>query len=70
MTIDLSQKEQQNIGRLGKQINSGLIPVQEVRDLINGLQRKLETTSADTMKRNPKKLDRKDKYRIKLKMSR
>jgi hypothetical protein len=70
VTIDFTHKDQKEIGRLGKQINQGLIPVEEVRDFFNGLQQKMEMSSAQPERRNAKKIDRKDKYRMKLKMAR
>lgn len=70
MDISITNKEIETLRRLDIALQSNLVPVNEVRDLVTGLQQKV-MSSADWSgkKRNPLKQDRKDHYRSKLKVA-
>lgn len=71
MIIELSHKDQKTIWRLGKCLKAGMVPVDEVRTMIEGLQRKIEVSSAGQSPsvRINRKDDRKSMYRRKLKVA-
>lgn len=70
MTIELNDRIINDVRRLGKQIDAGVAPYKEIRQFLTGIERKIEMSSASVPeKKNPKKLDRKDKYRLKLRIS-
>jgi hypothetical protein len=70
MLIDLTIKESKELRRLGQCLNSGIIPFSELRDFINGLQQKLETSAVPKeSQRNNKKSERVMKYKMKLRVA-
>lgn len=70
MDISITNKEIKALARLDIALQSNLVPLNDVRDLVAGLQQKV-MSSADYSgkKRNPLKQDRKDHYRLKLKVA-
>lgn len=68
MTIDISNKDIKKLRRLGNAINQNMVPVDDVKDLVATIWQKVQQSSAsETIKqRTPKKEDRKDHYRNKL----
>jgi hypothetical protein len=69
MTIDLSIKDTQRIERLGKQLDNGIVHTKAVREFLSDMDRKVRQASGPSSeKKNDKKIDRKDKYRMKLKL--
>jgi hypothetical protein len=69
MIIDINKKEIETIRRLGKCLDSGTILIDETRNLLSGIQQKIDSPAdAGGKKRTPAKMGRKDKYRNKLKV--
>ena len=70
MQIELTHKEIKETRRLGMCLASGIIPVNDVRKHLEGLQRKMETVSADPKReRSKKKIGRKELYKRKLRIA-
>lgn len=68
MLIRISQKDVSQIRRLGTRLNDGIIPVDEVKQLVSGLQQKIDAPAASgaVPKQKGIKDRRKDHYRNKL----
>lgn len=70
MEINLSDKEIKTLARLDIALQSNMVPVNDLRDFVTGLRQKVMTSAGGSgKKRNPLKQDRKDHYRLKLKVA-
>lgn len=65
MTIEITHKEQQTLWRLGQCLDSGIVPVNDVRNFLVELRQKIKSSSAVASpqeKRTPKKTGRKQRH--------
>jgi hypothetical protein len=67
MTIQLTHKEIKEARRLGKCLDNGIVPVDDVKKLLQGIQRQIDNPAAGPARKiNGAKVNRKAKYRSKL----
>ena len=67
MNIELLNKDIQTVRRLAKHLASGMVPVNELRDFFQELNRSIDEQQNDKpKKRKVKKQSRKDHYKSKL----
>jgi hypothetical protein len=71
MTIQVTHKEAESLRRLGNALDSGTIPVNQVKDLVGTFRRKVEMAAAGSKLPRPRgiKENRKDQYRQKMNLS-
>jgi len=67
MEINITNNEVKTIRRLGNAVNAGIVPVNDIRAFLNGLQQKLGAPAAPG--RNSKKPERKEHYKQKLRVA-
>jgi len=68
MLVNLTIKQKEDNRRLVSALKSNMVPVNELRDHLESLQKAFEEESTP-VKRNAHKADRKDVYRRKLKVA-
>lgn len=67
MFIEITNKEAEKIGDLARKLSASMVPVNDVRDLLAGLDEKVNGDNKKRpVKRNALKNDRKETYKNKI----
>jgi hypothetical protein len=64
-----STEDIQDLRRLGKCLDSNIVPVSDVRNFLKLIQRKIDETSAGKPRRITRQEELKNKYRLKIRMA-